>query len=148
MGIKTIKPKRSILRLRHVARQLPVDQLALCMPFIQSLCQPTLWERTGYPKTWKQKVTDKLKIIKIIELGKTPFNASPFMTNAIRKYTHVSFKKHEPNTETSSNILSEFIGLSLKSIASHLFTRPIVLHSCRARRANLYWNYQRRTEFL
>ena len=73
---------------------------------------------------------------------KPPCNASPLMTNAIRKYTHVSFKKHEPNTETSSNILSEFIGLSLKSIASHLFTRPIVLHSCRARRAHLYWNYQ------
>ena len=55
------------------------------------------------------------------------------MTNAIRKYTHVSLKKHEPNTETSSNILSGFIRLSLKSIASHLFTRPIVSDSCRAR---------------
>ena len=40
------------------------------------------------------------------------------MTNAIRKYTHVSRKKHEPNTETSSNILNGFIRLSLKSIAS------------------------------
>jgi len=49
------------------------------------------------------------------------------MTNAIRKYTHVSLKKHEPNTETSSN--SGFIGFSLKSIASHLFTRPIVSHT-------------------
>ena len=59
------------------------------------------------------------------------------MTNAIRKYTHVSLKKHEPNTETSSNILSGFIRLSLKSIASHLFSRPIVSHSCRARREHL-----------
>ena len=68
MGIKTFKPKRSILRLRHVARQLPVDQLALRMSFIQSPCHLTLSERTAYPKTWKQHVTDKLKRITIIEL--------------------------------------------------------------------------------